>query len=357
MSHAAFIHEFVSFLTESTSFTKDMQDQLFLTPGIQELTHQTLDPSLPGLVFHFLKTLLTCLRFSGGPIFPVDNATLSEYDISFECQMQWDKTVLSKEETLLLLKNCRAQGTTLSGAICAGAADAFAAVLQRHHGTKDPVYINTVVTADTRRFYKPAVPKNVLTFHAAAINPIPIRSSGNGNSNEMWMDACYIKRCFEEGIRCNFVLWMVYISYFFQNLGQHMFSMQPRAILSNWGQSPVKEEYENGWEVTALTPILEFTQYRIPLMTVISHGGKLVLHTGGPVPALCSKSLSLYHSQLVSNLKKLCTSALPDTTAVPRETGGLAQVVWVLAACFCLLSVLLSKSFIFSFFLNERAYL
>jgi len=214
--------------------------------------------------------------------------------------------VLGQEISTKLICLCREKKTTLTGLLGSAVMHASAMVISEKEVTNQLVPVQLSCSVDLRPLYASPIRSNNLSCNIAAVNNF-VFEIGIENPNSIWDIAKEFRSHIVQGIESKqplaigSVIGNVYTA---QCTNTMLPCGRPTLTLSNWGLSPISEEYGN-YTVREAVPLINTTPYAMPFVVVNTVHGAIQLSFLGSHPALSTFHLASLQHHTVSLLSDL----------------------------------------------------
>lgn len=293
VSYLNFCHELLLGMGGSEEFDKLMEEKLDYSPPSAKLGPRGYDGHFPKKVMSVARFLLKVPAGKTRTKRPKRKPTAE--DLEQPQITLWD--TLSEDTTSKLLKACKAHGTSLTGIVGACMSEMYARTLcDRDPDAKKTQYsVAQGLAYDLRRFYKPRLGPEHISFHAGVGVPIVLKVPGKEDNpmENTWENAVKYKQEITKHQKQQLpigILLLIHLSPI-GNLPQFLVRFLARSdsgkaekdtafpqdvMLTNWGRVPVQTDY-NGLEVLSFAAgVNEVTTKHITIV-LSSFRGKIGL--------------------------------------------------------------------------------
>ena len=326
VSYMNFCHELLLGLGECPEFEELVKEKLKYAQASAKLGPKGYDGYFPKKVMSVARFLLKVPSGNTRTKRPKKKAT--EEELAQPQITIWDTA--SAELTSKLLQACKAHKTSLTGIVGACISEMYARTLSDRdpESKKEKYSIAQGLAYDLRRFYKPRLGPEHMSFHAGVGVPIVLKVPGKEDNpiDETWANAIKYKQEITKHQKQQLpigILLLIHLSPI-GNLPQVLVRFLARSdsgkaekdtafpqdvMLTNWGRIPIKPEY-NGLEVVSYAAgVNEVTTKHITIV-LSSFKGRMGL------TALASKKH--YDEDLVKEYLDRLMKRLEEVAVVPE---------------------------------------
>lgn len=252
-----------------------------------------------GHVYKLMKAIFALVTMPKGGRFQVDKG-ITPQNISSKCSTVLHYITLSKEESSNLVKACRSQRTTVTGALGAALVDATAECLKGD----EPIVLATAV--DLRKLYTPPMSPSLLSYHVSATKMFACPVVPNRSTKQLWEVARDLRALIVESLKVGLPLTiagLISSQYNQPPVLEHGISI----TLSNWGVLPFVQSYGQ-WTLSAVQPAANLNYISQPGILVSTANGCITVSVLAPAPIISPTDLEALASRYEVRIRRLVSS-------------------------------------------------
>jgi len=317
LSQGIFCHELLACVCSGASF----EETIPVGPSATEMFGDTTKASSFKVFIKSIDCLLRMGDLKKCESLPIRDTSFTPLTMHKGNQAMQELCEIQSDSMASMIQNCRNNGTTVTGAVAASIADAFAATKRAIDPQIKHSICTTMLAADIRKYYKKPLNTNVLGFHVTSTLPAPIKSDGAGKLNDLWSHAKYFRGKIDESVNLKFPLWLEPLTrYMFRK--PPGFKHSPTVFYTNWGVSPIKPSYGKDWQVCNVTPAITTTGLRTVVVITLYFDKRMCVATYAPVPTFSQDDLKRFSQVLGDDLKKMAKKEFKHYNEDPAKPEG-----------------------------------